>query len=61
MARMWACKLTPREQEHMPDRDILLDHGPHPVDILNVLLDTWPWKVSGFTRAYRNSCWWNVQ
>jgi UDP-N-acetylglucosamine 3-dehydrogenase len=38
-----------------PDRDIIFDLGPHPVDILNLLLDAWPSHASGFARAYRNS------
>jgi len=38
-----------------PDRDIIFDLGPHPVDVLNLLLDAWPSQASGFARAYRNS------
>jgi predicted dehydrogenase len=38
-----------------PDRDIIFDLGPHPVDVLNQLVGSWPTKVSGFSRAYRNS------
>ena len=38
-----------------PDRDIIFDLGPHPIDILNMLLDAWPSQASGFARAYRNS------
>jgi len=38
-----------------PDRDIIFDLGPHPIDVLNQLLDSWPSQVSGFARAYRNS------
>jgi len=35
------------------NRDIIFDLGPHPVDILNYLLDKWPVKVSCKARAYR--------
>jgi UDP-N-acetylglucosamine 3-dehydrogenase len=38
-----------------PDRDIIFDLGPHPIDVLNLLLGDWPVRVSGFARAYRNS------
>jgi predicted dehydrogenase len=34
-------------------RDIIFDLGPHPVDIINYLLQQWPLKVSCTTRAYR--------
>lgn len=34
-------------------RDIIYDLGPHPVDILNYLLDEWPSKVTCQARAYR--------
>jgi len=36
-----------------PDRDIVFDLGPHPVDILNQLLDSWPIQVSSVSRGYR--------
>lgn len=35
------------------NRDIIFDLGPHPVDIVNYLLKTWPTKVSCRARAYR--------
>jgi predicted dehydrogenase len=35
------------------DRDIIFDLGPHPVDIMNYLLQQWPLKVSCSARAYR--------
>lgn len=39
-----------------PKRDIIFDLGPHPIDIINYLLDTWPSKVTCKARAYtRNS------
>jgi predicted dehydrogenase len=40
---------------YFPDRDIIFDLGPHPVDISNQLLHSWPAQVSGFARSYRNS------
>jgi predicted dehydrogenase len=43
------------DSQYFPDRDIIFDLGPHPVDVLNQLLDSWPNQVSGFARAYRNS------
>jgi len=44
--------------DHCPpfhDRDIVFDLGPHPIDILNLLLGSWPTQASGIGRAYRNS------
>lgn len=35
------------------NRDIIFDLGPHPVDILNYLLNRWPDKVLCRARAYR--------
>lgn len=35
------------------NRDIIFDLGPHPVDIMNFLLDQWPKRVSCSARAYR--------
>jgi len=35
-----------------PKRDIIFDLGPHPVDIINFLLETWPSKVTCKARAY---------
>lgn len=36
-------------------RDIIFDLGPHPVDILNYLLNKWPVKVACKARAYRRA------
>lgn len=36
-------------------RDIIFDLGPHPVDIVNHLLEKWPTKVACSARAYRRS------
>jgi len=38
-----------------PDRDIIFDLGPHPIDVLNQILEDWPTRVVGFSRAFRNS------
>jgi predicted dehydrogenase len=35
------------------NRDIIFDLGPHPIDILNYLLDKWPAKLTCTARAYR--------
>jgi len=35
------------------DRDIIFDLGPHPVDIMNYLLNKWPVRVSCNAKAYR--------
>lgn len=35
------------------NRDIIFDLGPHPVDIMNYLLDEWPNRVSCCAREYR--------
>ena len=35
-----------------PKRDIIFDLGPHPIDIINFLLDTWPAQVTCKARAY---------
>jgi predicted dehydrogenase len=40
---------------HFPDRDIVFDLGPHPIDVLNQVFEDWPTHVAGFARAYRNS------
>jgi predicted dehydrogenase len=34
-------------------RDIIFDLGPHPVDIMNFLLQRWPAKVSCVAKSYR--------
>ena len=34
-------------------RDVIFDLGPHPVDIINFLLERWPSKVSCNAKAYR--------
>jgi UDP-N-acetylglucosamine 3-dehydrogenase len=35
------------------NRDIIFDLGPHPVDIVNYILDKWPTKVTCKAQAYR--------
>jgi predicted dehydrogenase len=36
------------------NRDIIFDLGPHPVDIMNYLLDSWPQQVFCSSKGYRN-------
>ena len=43
------------DEGNYPERDIIYDLGPHPVDVLNMLLGTWPDIVTGITKAYRNA------
>jgi predicted dehydrogenase len=40
---------------YFPDRDIIFDLGPHPIDVLNQLLDAWPEQVSALSKVYRDS------
>ena len=35
-----------------PKRDIIFDLGPHPVDVVNFLLETWPSKVTCKARSF---------
>jgi len=43
------------DSSYYPDRDIIFDLGPHPVDVVNQLLDAWPTQVSGFAKSYRGT------
>jgi UDP-N-acetylglucosamine 3-dehydrogenase len=43
----WASYLPPP-----PDRDIIFDLAPHPTDILNYLLDEWPYAVYAVGKSY---------
>ncbi len=43
----WATYMTPPK-----GRDIVSDLGPHPVDILNYILDEWPTSVDGIGSSY---------
>lgn len=36
-----------------PDRDVIFDLAPHPIDIVHFLLNQWPTKVTCKARAYR--------
>ncbi len=38
-----------------PNREVITDLGPHPFDICNNLLDTWPKKVSCRGRGFRTN------
>jgi UDP-N-acetylglucosamine 3-dehydrogenase len=53
LGRIFYVRIQWTDQAFFPDRDIIFDLGPHPVDILNQLLGAWPEKLSGMTRGYR--------
>jgi UDP-N-acetylglucosamine 3-dehydrogenase len=55
IGRVFYARVQWTDYGYFPDREIIFDLGPHPVDVLNLLLDAWPSQVSGFARAYRNS------
>jgi predicted dehydrogenase/predicted transcriptional regulator len=55
IGKIFYARIQWTDSQYFPDRDIIFDLGPHPVDVLNQLLDSWPTQVSGFARAYRNS------
>jgi UDP-N-acetylglucosamine 3-dehydrogenase len=55
VGRVFYARVQWTDSAFFPDRDIIFDLGPHPVDILNLLLDAWPSQASGYARAYRNS------
>jgi predicted dehydrogenase/predicted transcriptional regulator len=55
IGKVFYARIQWTDSQYFPDRDIIFDLGPHPVDVLNQLLDSWPTQVSGFARAYRNS------
>jgi UDP-N-acetylglucosamine 3-dehydrogenase len=44
---IWATLMQPT-----PERDIIFDLGPHPVDVSNFLLETWPSKVFCSAKSY---------
>ena len=44
---IWATYLSPPE-----DRDIVFDLAPHPIDVLNYLLDEWPITVNAMGSSY---------
>lgn len=43
----WTSNMTP-----LPERDIIFDLGPHPVDIAHYVLDEWPYKVMARSKSY---------
>jgi UDP-N-acetylglucosamine 3-dehydrogenase len=55
IGKIFYARIQWTDSQYFPDRDIIFDLGPHPIDVLNQLLDSWPTQVSGFARAYRNS------
>ena len=36
----------------LPNSDIIFDLAPHPIDIINYLLEEWPLRVQGIGRSY---------
>ena len=53
IGRIFYVRIQWTDQAYFPDRDIIFDLGPHPIDVLNLLLQDWPAQVSGFARGYR--------
>ena len=53
LGKLFYVRVQWTDQAFYPDRDIIFDLGPHPIDILNQLLGTWPQQSSGMTRGYR--------
>ena len=43
------------DQASFPDKDLIFTLGQNPLDILHLLLSSWPRDVSGVGKAYRNS------
>ena len=43
----WTARLEP-----LPKRDVIFDLAPHPIDIVNYLLDEWPSLVSAMAKSY---------
>ncbi len=43
----WTSNLNP-----LPERDIIYDLGPHPIDIAQYVLDEWPYKVLARSKSY---------
>jgi predicted dehydrogenase len=53
LGKLFYIRIQWTDQAFFPDRDIIFDLGPHPVDILNQLLGTWPEQLTGMARGYR--------
>jgi predicted dehydrogenase/predicted transcriptional regulator len=53
LGKIFYARIQWTDQAFFPERDIIFDLGPHPVDILNQLLGAWPQKLSGMARGYR--------
>jgi len=53
IGRIFYVRIQWTDQAYLPERDIVFDLGPHPIDVLNQLLQDWPMQVSGFARGYR--------
>ena len=55
LGRIFYVRIQWTDSCYYPDRDIIFDLGPHPIDVLNQLLNDWPQQLTGFTKGYRNS------
>jgi UDP-N-acetylglucosamine 3-dehydrogenase len=53
LGKLFYIRIQWTDQAFFPDRDIIFDLGPHPIDILNQLLGTWPGQLTGMTRGFR--------
>ena len=55
LGRVFYVRVQWADPSSLVDREIIFDLGNDPVDILNLLLGTWPKEVGGVAGAYRNS------
>jgi predicted dehydrogenase len=53
LGKLFYVRIQWTDQAFFPDRDIVFDLGPHPVDILNQLFGTWPQQLTGISRGFR--------
>jgi len=53
LGKLFYVRIQWTDRAFFPDRDIVFDLGPHPVDILNQLFGMWPQEVNGITRGFR--------
>ena len=53
LGRVFYVRIQWTDLAFFPDRDIIFDLAPDPVDILNQLLGAWPQRLSGMARGYR--------
>ena len=55
LGKIFYIKVHWTDHTSLPEKDIVFNLGQNPLDILNLLLGTWPKEVSGVGKAYRNS------